>query len=130
MKSSKIFLDLQISASLVFNLNINSTKLPNVRRGTLVGEMRTSHESDIRAIMKLLSVRVLTVIIGVFVLLEFTGVWSLRSLFPSSSAAVDTQQENLDMEIESVEQEADLEGSLDEDFADMNEEIEVDREIS
>ena len=80
--------------------------------------------------MKLPSVRVLTVIIGVFVLLEFTGVWSLRSLFPSSSAAVDTQQENLDMEIESVEQEADLEGSLDEDFADMNEEIEVDSEIS
>ena len=130
MKSSKIFSDLQISASLVFNLNINSTKLPNVRRGTPVEEMRTSHESDIRAIMKLPSVRVLTVIIGVFVLLEFTGVWSLRSLFPSSSAAVDTQQENLDMEIESVEQEADLEGSLDEDFADMNEEIEVDSEIS
>ena len=130
MKSSKIFLDLQISASLVFNLNIYFTNLPNVRRGTLVGEMRTSHESDIRARMKLTSVRVLTVIIGVFVLLEFTGVWSLRSLFPSSSAAVDTQQENLDMEIESVEQEADLEGSLDEDFADMNEEIEVDREVS
>ena len=72
-----------------------------------------------------LSKILLTAFIGLFFLIEFSQAWSLSSLFSGDASELNTDSAVVepDAEIESIEQEVDLEDQLDEDYDDMEEEI-------